>query len=494
MAATETEGAEPDQLARQIGQALLRGASRDGVFACDAAGRITFCDAAAGEFLNIGRRGAKGRLLSQLLAATGDATLELRFASALLDPSPVEFVVARPAVDDEWVQVRGLPIASGMAFILADVTHQERSERSLRRKERRLRAANDSLRLAHQAARAATWEWRAGRAIRWLDAAAARALVGLPPEPISGEETPDFWERFVVAEDRPAVGAALDSLAKRAEASVEYRVRAADGSQTWVRSSALVVERHVDGAPARIVGVTLDVTPQKLIETRLQREVAERRRIEERQQLLIHELNHRVKNMLATVQSVARQSLGGARTSGPLADFEDRLMALAWAHDVLTREHWAGASLSAVLARTLAPYGEARVALSGPDLRISPKMALALAMGVHELATNAVKYGALTDDAGRVEVRWRLEPSAGQPRLILEWLERDGPPVQPPVSRGFGSRLLERGLAHELGGEVSIMFEQAGVRCRIIAPFEAEAPQSAELRRATDRDERPTAH
>lgn len=493
MAATTNEGAEPDDLARRIGEALLRGASRDGVFACDGEGRIIFCDAAAGRFLDVGQGRPEGRLLADLLAPAGDATLELRFASALLDPSPVEFVVARPGADDEWTQVRGLPVDGGMAFILTDVTQQERSERSLRRKERRLRAANDSLRLAHQAARAATWEWRAGRSIRWLDAAAARALVRLPPA-TPGEETTDFWKAFLVPEDRPLIDAALAVLAEQGEASVEYRVTALDAAQVWVRSSAIVVDRRADGAPGRIVGITLDITPQKLTEMRLQREVQERRRAEQRQQLLIHELNHRVKNMLATVQSVARQSLGGARGAGPLEDFENRLLALAWAHDVLTHEHWVGASLRTVLARTLAPYGEARVALVGPDLRISPKMALALAMGVHELATNAVKYGALSTEAGRVEVRWRIDERARPPRLALDWRESGGPPVQPPSSRGFGTRLLERGLAHELGGEVSIRFAPAGVTCRVRAPFEAEPSDPPDLNPAQAREERATAH
>src|SRR5205085_1216242 len=103
---------------------------------------------------------------------------------------------------------------------------------------------------------------------------------------------------------------------------------------------------------------------------------------------------------------------------GPLADFENRLMALAWTHDVLTKESWAGASLTTILGRTLAPHARGdRVELIGPDLRVSPKMALALAMGAHELATNAVKYGALSNETGRVSVRWRLDGE----RLVLEW-------------------------------------------------------------------------
>lgn len=480
-------------LAVEIGKALLRGASLDGLFACDEAAQISFCDAAAGRFLAAGDLDPVGQPLTYFTSAVEDPTLELRLLSALRDHEAVEFVIARPGGDDEWVEIVGLPIAGGMAFILRDVTQRERSERSLRRSEHRLRAANETLQVAHQAARAATWEWRTGGAMRWLDVPAARALVGLPAPVADDEEVAD-WRSFVVAEDLERVGEALRALVGADEATFEYRVSAADGTHRWLRSSCVVAERRADGAPARVVGVTLDVTAPKLAEAKLQREVGERRRAEQRQQLLIHELNHRVKNMLATVQSVARQSLGRPDGEGRLADFEERLMALAWAHDILTRERWAGASLTTVLARTMTPYGEGRVKLTGPDLRISPKMALALAMGVHELATNAAKYGALSRDKGRVEIHWRLDGTVEPPRLTLDWRERDGPPVTPPVRTGFGTRLLEKGLAHELGGKVAIRFLPAGVRCRIVAPFDPEPVEPAELERSPFFEQRPAAH
>ncbi|MBL8771882.1 MAG: PAS domain-containing protein [Phenylobacterium sp.] len=463
---------QPADLAVELGEALLELAGADGLFACDSGGRITYCNAAGAAFLQTFRTSSIGKALKPILERLGVETLELRFLAAVRDASAVEFVVARPGAADEWVEVRGLPVTGGIAFFLRDVTARERSERTLRRSERRLRSTTESLRLAHQAARAATWEWRTGRGLRWLDPEAARALIGLTAGP---DESIADWRSFVFDDDLAGVGASLATLRDADEVAFEYRVSAADGGHRWLRSSAAVVERR-DGLPVRVAGVTLDVTASKLHEARLEREVSERDRAERRQQLLIHELNHRVKNMLATVQSVARQSLGRARGGGPLADFEDRLMALAWAHDILTRERWAGASLRAVLERTLSPHAAAhRVEFAGPDLRVSPKMALALAMGAHELATNAVKYGALSNDVGRLAVRWRLDPETEPPRLILEWQEEGGPPVAPPKARGFGSRLLERGLAGELGGEVRILFEPAGVRCRLSAPFQPEA-------------------
>lgn len=465
---------QPVELATELGTALLELASADGLFACDLEGRLTYCNPAAARFLQTFRTSVIGQPLQPILARLGGETLELRFRAAVRDAQSVEFVAARPLADDEWVEVRGLPVTDGIAFFLRDVTQRERSERTLRRNEQRLRSLTDSLRLAHQAARAATWEWRWGGPLRWLDPAAARALVGLGAAAGPAEALAD-WLSFVVDEDKPVVAESLAGLAQGGEVVFDYRVAAADGGHRWLRSSAAVIERRADGSPARVSGVTLDVTTQKLNEMRLEREVGERARAERRQQLLIHELNHRVKNMLATVQSVARQSLGRARDGGPLADFEDRLMALAWTHDILTRERWAGASLAAVLARTMAPHiGGDRVELEGADLRISPKMALALAMGIHELATNAVKYGALSNDQGHVAIRWRLDPEAMPARLILDWQESDGPPVVTPKTRGFGSRLLERGLAGELGGDVRLAFEPTGLRCRISAPFQSE--------------------
>lgn len=459
-------------LAVEIGEALLRGASVDGLFACDRQAVIRFCDAAASRFLGADDD-LVGRRVTDLTTGLPDPTLELRLLSALAEDAAVEFVVERPHGDDEWVEVVGLPTRSGMVFILRDVTQRERSERSLRLSELRLRAANETLRVAHHAARAATWEWKTGAAMRWLDRAAALALVGLPLGDEADEAAAD-WRSFVVPEDLDLVGKALVGLIQADEATFEYRVSAGDGDVRWLRSSCVVAERRAGGAPARVVGVTLDVTEARLAEEKLQREVHERRRIEQRQQLLIHELNHRVKNVLATVQSVARQSLGRAGGQGPLADFEDRLMALAWAHDILTHERWAGASLATVLGRTMTPYDRARVKLSGADLRIPPKMALALAMGVHELATNAAKYGALSNDRGWVDIRWRLDTAETPPRLTLDWRERDGPPVAEPTRSGFGTRLLERGLSHELKGRVAVRFLPAGVRCRIVAPLDAE--------------------
>jgi PAS domain-containing protein len=261
MAAARRDRDRPAGLAAELGKALLDVAGADGLFAADADGRLSWCNPAAARFLQTFRTSTIGKPLRPVLARLGGEALELRFLTAIRDLTPVEFVVPRPGADDEWVEVRGLPVEGGIAFFLRDVTARERSERTLRRNEQRLRSATQSLRLAHQAARAATWEWRTGRSLRWLDIAAARALIGLPAE-VADDEAISDWRSIVVAEDLPAVGAALASLRTAGETVFEYRVSAADGRHRWLRSSAAVVERRPDGGPARVSGVTLDVTAQ----------------------------------------------------------------------------------------------------------------------------------------------------------------------------------------------------------------------------------------
>jgi signal transduction histidine kinase/CheY-like chemotaxis protein len=204
-------------------------------------------------------------------------------------------------------------------------------------------------------------------------------------------------------------------------------------------------------------------------------DITDRKRQERHRELLVNELNHRVKNTLTTVQSFAMQTLRNAAslTEGRLA-FDARLIALSKAHDVLVRENWEAAGLREVVSEALAAYAEAkerRLSFSGPDIRLRPKAALALSMALHELATNAVKYGALSNGTGQVEVTW-----TNGDQFQLRWVEAGGPPVMMPSRRGFGSRLIEQGLSHELGGRADLMFESGGVVCVIRAPLDEICP------------------
>ena len=206
-----------------------------------------------------------------------------------------------------------------------------------------------------------------------------------------------------------------------------------------------------------------------------QREIEQRKRAENHQRLLIDELNHRVKNSLAIVQSVAQQTFReGAGVDEARRAFEGRLSALSSAHGTLTRRNWEHARFGEIVEGALAPFhrpGDGRLALKGEDMQLQPKTAVSLAMAFHELATNAVKYGAWANESGRVLVEWQINSSQQDPRLQLAWREEGGPPVTAPSRRGFGSRMIERALAAELDGSVRLLFDAAGLRCEINAPL-----------------------
>ncbi|WP_426233045.1 chemotaxis protein CheB [Pararhizobium sp. DWP3-4] len=202
-------------------------------------------------------------------------------------------------------------------------------------------------------------------------------------------------------------------------------------------------------------------------------DITERRRAEEHREVLVGELNHRVKNTLAVIQSIASQTLGQASTiEGARTAFSARLINLAKAHDVLTRENWDGADLVDIVTDTAEPHAEGnRFQIEGERVRLGPSASLAISMAVHELCTNAAKYGALSTEAGKVAIVWRLVGEGKDRRLNFTWSESGGPPVERPNRKGFGSRLIERALAQELGGTVNVTYEPSGVVCTIDAPM-----------------------
>ena len=202
----------------------------------------------------------------------------------------------------------------------------------------------------------------------------------------------------------------------------------------------------------------------------LQSEVVRADALRAQQATLLHELNHRVKNTLATVQSLARQSLGGRVEA---AQLESRLLALSKTHDLLTRDEWTGAALREVLENELAPYRNSsdHISIAGPHLFLPPRYVLAIGMTIHELTTNAAKYGALSENAGRIAVTWQIVPGAGAARLHLGWRESNGPLVLPPTRRGFGTRLITGGIVRELDGEVHLDFQPSGLVFSLAIPL-----------------------
>jgi NO-binding membrane sensor protein with MHYT domain/two-component sensor histidine kinase len=244
------------------------------------------------------------------------------------------------------------------------------------------------------------------------------------------------------------------------EYDAEYRLETPERGAWWVNIRGRVIARS-RGRPRRMAGVVLDVTDRRQTFTALTE-------AEARQRLLIDELNHRVKNTLATVQSIARQTAKGAPVSPDFVEaFESRLVALSRTHDALTRGAWEHASLRELLIQEFAPYAAEQFRLEGEDVSLRPRQALALGMVFHELATNAAKHGALSQTSGCVGVRW----TAGAERLDIVWREEKGPQVAQPLRQGFGSRLIRSVIRGELAGAADLDYAPDGFTCRLSVPL-----------------------
>lgn len=272
-----------------------------------------------------------------------------------------------------------------------------------------------------------------------------------------------FWD-FIPQNEHADVLKMMDSLTRESpEVRIENRFRTAAGER-WTHWTNRVLAFDDNGrwSEAQSIGV----------------DIHDRRQAEEHRKLLLDELNHRVKNTLAVVQAIAQQSFreAGAPPEARRA-FQGRLSAMAQAHNLLTRSHWSPTPLQEVATEAVAVCGaaSARIQIGGPAVMLAPRQALSLAMALHELSTNALKYGALSVDTGRVDLKWGLDEDGA--RIAIVWRERDGPPVTPPAQRGYGSTMIERALAHEIGGAARLKFEPGGVVCEIEAPLTAEAGQ-----------------
>jgi PAS domain S-box-containing protein len=328
-----------------------------------------------------------------------------------------------------------------------DLTDERELRQTLERQKR-------SFDLAMTASQMGTWRYALADNICVYDENAQR-LYGLTEarflhneEAVKSKFHPDdldlMWAR---------VGKALDPCGD-GRYDVEYRVKQLDGSWRWLSAWGLV-EFESDGPekkPVAIAGASRDLTELK--------------QAEEQQRLLLNELNHRVKNTLTTVQAITAQTLRAARDLPSARHAVDnRIHAMGQAHDLLILRAWTGANLTDLAKRALYAFTPAQVKMSGLSIDVSPKHALALSLALHELATNATKYGALSIPEGRVTLQW----DAQEGMLQLDWEESGGPPVAPPTQKGFGTRLLEDLLIRDLGGNTKLNYDPAGLRCSITA-------------------------
>jgi PAS domain S-box-containing protein len=321
------------------------------------------------------------------------------------------------------------------------------------------RSADQSrLELALQAAGIGEFEWDLDRYVVLISDRMS-SITGLPPGEVASR-VGDVIQPHVHPEDRDAFVAQRDAdLARADNFELKFRlIRPNDGRTIWLRVAG-IIERDGAGAAKRVVGVVEDISQSRL---------------EEDQRLqLMAELDHRVKNVLAAVQALAQQT--AKRTTSLdafLQTFGGRLKAMAAANELLTAARWRGAAVDHLAAAELGALAPGQTSWEGPELFLTPRAANALSLALHELATNAVKFGALSTETGHVNLRWTARPGGG---FELTWTESGGPRVAAPTRQGFGATLLDQVTGRELNGDTHVDYRPAGVRVRIRAGPQAMA-------------------
>jgi PAS domain S-box-containing protein len=424
----------------------------------------------------------------QFVSPGGVASMELTEAAAILRPSSLSLWTEHPhaaaarAVEEtkagrigrfqgvcptargtqKWWDVVVSPLAGtegSAARLMAvgrDITTQKQAETRLAQSEERLSLA------LRAATMVGIWDGDLEARLVFGDANFAR-IYGVDPEVASAGQPLGHYVNSIHPEDAGAVRAEMQRLYESGDEFIhEHRIVRPDGEIRWVLARGRLV-RNAAGQAVRFSGASVDIT--------------DRRMAEERQRLLMEELAHRVKNTLTVVQAIASQTLRGSGASPEAREtLNTRLMALSRAHDLLMQGRWSEANLLALVEETarLHAHGEAgRFQIAGPDIMLGSRAAMALALVLHELATNAVKYGALSVPEGQILVLWETLEVTGEAQLRFRWEEAGGPPVVPPARQGFGTRLIARSFGQSLGAAVRLDYPSTGVTFSLEAPVAA---------------------
>jgi PAS domain S-box-containing protein len=443
--------------------AILEGIG-DAFYALDGQWRFSYINRAAENYFGVPRQKMLDRVIWDVFPESAGTTLRQRYEEVFTSGEAASFEAQAVSAPGRYLEFHVFPYNGGIGVSFRDWTERRRAEEEVRESEARLSSLADNVPacMVYQLSDAANFQ---DRQLLYLSKTCER-LTGVSAEDVKAN--PALLYNLVLPQYREKMFAKeVEAHRDRKSFDFEFEMlHAKTGEVRWHR--LLVTPRQMSSGGHVWDGLQIDITDHK--------------RAEEHLRLLINELNHRVKNTLATVQSLAAQSFhrlalqGNSDLDAARGAFEARLFALARGHDVLTRENWEGADLAELIAQAFAPYQDGpgdskRVLIEGPGLRVSPPMALSLSMALHELCTNALKYGALRAPDGQVHIRWSTETGASGPRLVVRWKEHGGPPVAPPSRVGFGSRLIQGGLARELNGSVQLIFEPSGVVCTIDVPL-----------------------
>ena len=315
----------------------------------------------------------------------------------------------------------------------------------------RLRQSEERRTLALAAGHMGSWEIDLQSQMVYWDDAKCR-IFGI--ESGASHRSMDEIRPLIHPDDWPVYqGSHRTSASEGRSGQTEFRILRPNGEVRWC-VSASAASQHTDGQPVMISGVTIDIT--------------ERKEAEQRQSLLAREVDHRARNALAVVQSILRLTRADS-IEGLVAALDGRIQALARAHTLLSNTRWQGADLARLVTEEMDPYrsrDSERVVMSGPALLLRPSMAQAFALVLHELATNAAKYGALSSEAGRVIVNWELSPDL----LILRWCETGGPATNAPTKNGFGTRVVTASIERELQGKATFNWRPEGLECILAVP------------------------
>ena len=374
--------------------------------------------------------------------------------------------------DDEEKQLRSVALQNAQSILLARQRADRdllQSNEALERKTVELSEANRRLtenearyRTALAAGRMGAWETDfVTRTRRWTEEGMALFGISLPDGRghIGGDD--DEYLNALHPDDRHLM-LKFHALADKQDTfTSEYRAVHPDGATLWLRGRAQVLARGPDGKAQRLVSIVTDVTERKAAEDHIQ--------------FLMHEISHRSKNLLMVIQSIARRTV---RTAGSMEEFERRferrLQGLAASHDVLVRENWQGAPLADLVRQQMLPFAgiqSSRLELAGPDVVLTAEAAQALGLALHELATNAIKYGALSAPAGKISVSWTFDGDTGAARaLLLNWVEQGGPQVTPPQRKGFGHVVIGEMVERSLGAKVAMEFAAQGLNWSVSIP------------------------
>jgi PAS domain S-box-containing protein len=432
--------------------------SADAIYSVDTNFIVETWNSGAEQLFQYAAAEAIGRPLHELIVPADRIDEYERAKARVLAGNKIEMETARIAKHGQRIDasIKWTPIKSqtgwllGIAVISRDISAQKRAERALAASEERLR-------YALSASNAGVWSWTVGtNEVIWSPE--NYELHGV--DPAKGPPTYLTWEQVVHPDDVEPTNKLIRATVEGEfpEYRAEFRVRHPTKGLRWVLGIGNV-ERDASGKPIRMSGINIDITARK--------------QIEQHTELLKQEVNHRAKNLLAVVQAMARQTAARSDPAAFAERFGDRLAGLAASHDLLLRSEWRGIDMRELARSQLAHFTsltDGRVILEGPPLQLTPAGAQTIGMVFHELATNAIKYGALSNRKGVVRLTWELTGEGARMRLAMQWSERGGPPPSEPKHHGFGHTVMVTMPEQALDAKISLLYPSTGLIWEFSAP------------------------